>query len=200
MRQIILAAAAACITTGVAAQSLSGFPEEQAVLTAALEARGAGRAGRLLIADRTATFACDLPPDAVVQLDGCSGMRPREESPARVLARLRTSLGASDPALADLRAKSMRSVTIDKQFRLPARQVIWGPGAGKSRRHVAAPDLAIAVSRVGFDAQKKQAVAYVATISWKDPAGSFGEYLLLDRRQGNWTVARRLRVWEMRPE
>ena len=90
-------------------------------------------------------------------------------------------------------------MAVDQAFEWGGEQKLWGPGRGVRRSQLAAPDYAVAFSRVGFDAAKGEALVYVATLSPSDPKRSFGEYLRLERAGGDWKVARRLRVWQLQP-
>ena len=190
-----LAVAALGLGLPCAAQALAN--EERAVLESALEARGVGKAHRVIIADRTATLSCSLSPEELIQLEGCSGMRAPQETPEQLAARLKRSLGAADETVADLRSKSEKDVAVGKPFKLAAKQTLWGPREGAKRSNLFKPDVAVSVSRVGFNKARTQALAYVATMSWTDPKGSFGEYLLLEKSRGKWAIAKRMRVWEL---
>lgn len=172
--------------------------EERAVIEAALEARGVGKHARVTIANRTATFSCSLSREELIQLEGCSGMRPPQETAEQVMARLKGKLAAPDEALADLRAKNEKAAVLDKPFAsLKSQQAFWGPRKDMKRSQLARPDLAVAVSRVGFDKPRRHAVVYVATMSWTDPKGSYGEYVLLEKSGARWKPAKSLRMWQL---
>lgn len=163
--------------------------EERAVLSALLADRLKG-SGTVALENRTATFLCSRSLPDLVQFDGCSGMRNRNESAQDVVARLRRAWpAASEAALADLVAKTERRARIDEPLVIPARQVLRGYGEGGGSE---ATEATVKVSRVGFDAARNEAVAFIAV---RSRGGSTAEYVRLTRSAGgSWRVAERLRT------
>jgi hypothetical protein len=56
-------------------------------------------------------------------------------------------------------------------------------------------EFGIALSRVGFNRKKNQALMHVHYRSHSDPKYTFGCFFLLSKEDGNWTVKRRVMSW-----
>jgi hypothetical protein len=163
--------------------------DERQVLAAALGDRLRADMN-VVLENRTATFLCSRSLPDLVQFEGCSGMRGPAESAEQVMARLKRAWpGVSDTALSDLVAKSERRARIDAPLDVRARQVLRGYGDGVLGE---ATD-AVKVSRVGFDAARREAVLFVA-VRTRDRARSYAEYVRLTRSGNTWGVAERMRL------
>jgi hypothetical protein len=173
--------------TGAAEPKLD--EDERAVLAAALAQRLAGSSGPVMLEDHTANFLCSRSLPDVMQFDGCSGLRRPHETPQEVVAKLRRAWpGVSDAALADLATKGDQRARIEEPLELGVPQVLRGYGEGASGERV---DASIKVSRVGFDAARREAVAFVAV---RSKGRSTAEYLRLERSASGWTVTGRTAV------
>jgi len=166
---------------------------------ALIQTRRLTPSGWLLIDGQTAAFPCNSAPTNIINLGGCSGMKTRDQTPKDVLAWVKSSIpGVDDEAASDLAAKSGNSVAIDKPFSFPTKQIIWSPSVSASfPTDLGTPELAVTLSRVGFDKNRTKALLYIGAMSWTDPSLSFGEYIYLVRDAAAWSVKGTLRVWQM---
>jgi hypothetical protein len=159
--------------------------DERAVLAAAVGDRLGADKGPILLEDHTATFLCSRSLPDVMQFDGCSGLRHRDESPPDVIAKLKRAWpDVSDATLADLLAKGDMRALIDEPLAIPAQQVLRGYGEGGPSERV---DASVKVSRAGFDPGRREAVAFVAVRS-KERGRSFAGYVRLERKTEGWVV------------
>ncbi len=173
--------------------------DEREVMAAALvQTRHPGVSGWLLIDGQTAAFPCDSAPTNVINVGGCSGMKSRVQTPKDVLAWIKSSIPEVDDEMAsDLVEKSGNSVAIDKPFPLAIKQIVWSRSVSASLpADLGTPELAVTLSRVGFNKKGTKALLYIGAISWTDSNLSFGEYIYLVRDAGAWLVKDRLRVWQ----
>lgn len=153
-----------------------------------------------MVADTTASFSCTPDPNRMIRAaDGCSGMRARDESPEHVLIWLQTAMPeVSRETLSDFRVKSELAMKLEGAFPVPVRQILWGPlGTKESPSEVATPDFVVNVSRVGLNVAQTQALVYIGVAAWTDFDRAGGEYLLLKKHSGRWSVAARAKKWEM---
>jgi hypothetical protein len=188
------------VRTLAAAQVLDGT--ERAVIAAALTGtRVIPDSSWILVADHTTTFQCVASSQEIINVGGCSGMRVQSQTADDILSRVHRAIPAIPTSvLADLKARSDTSVPISGALPLPVRQVIWesGGGAPVPSDH-GTPALALAVSRVGFDSGRTKAVLYLGAMSWTDPQESYGEYVYLVKAHDTWSVAGRMRTWQLTP-
>lgn len=163
--------------------------DERAVLAAALGERLQGLRA-VVLENRTATFLCSRSLPDLVQFDGCSGMRGRNESEQEVASRLtRAWPGVSQAALADLLAKAGKRARIDEPLAIAARQVLRGYGEGGGSEPTEAT---VKVSRVGLDPARGEAIAFIAVRPRERRAGS-AEYVRLTRAAGGeWRISARM--------
>jgi hypothetical protein len=160
--------------------------DERAVLAIAVADRLGRDSGTIMLEDHTATFLCSRSLPDVMQLDGCSGMRRENESPQDVIAKLKRALpGVSEAALADLLAKGDQRARIGEPLALPVQQVLRGYGESTPATHT---DASVKVSRVGFDAERREAIAFVAV---RSKERSFTGYVRLERKPEGWAVTGR---------
>ena len=175
---------------------------ERAVIAAALTGtRSIPDSSWILVADHTATFECLASSQDLINIGGCSGMRVQSQTADDVIARLHGAIPAIPiGVLADLKARGNTSVVISGALPLRVRQVIWGPGSGEPiPSDHGNPALAIAVSRVSFDSSRTKAVLYLGAMSWTDARESYGEYIYLVKAHNAWSVAGRMRTWQLAP-
>ncbi len=173
--------------------------DEREVMAAALvQTRHPSASGWLLIDGQTAAFPCNSAPTNIINVDGCSGMKSRDQTLKDVLAWIKSSIPEVDDEVAsDLAEKSGDSVAIDKPFPLAIKQIVWSTSVSASLpAGLGTPELAITLSRVGFDKKRSKGLLYIGAISWTDPSLSFGEYVYLVRDAAAWSVKGRLRVWQ----
>jgi hypothetical protein len=164
--------------------------DERAALAAALASRLGPGMSQVMLERHTATFLCSRSLPDLIQFDGCSGMRRHGESAQEVIAKLRRAWpDASPAALDDLAAKGDMRARVGEPLAISPRQELRGYGEGASP----GVDASIKVSRVGFDASRREAVAFVAARSRKR-ADSFAEYVHLRRDNGRWTVVGRMPI------
>ena len=152
-----------------------------------------------MVADTTASFSCTPDPNRMIRAaDGCSGMRSRDESPEHVLIWLQTAMPqVSRETLSDFRVKSELATKLEGAFPVPIKQILWGPlGTKENSSEVAKPDLVVNVSRVGLNVAHTQALLYIGVAAWTDPDRAGGEYVLLKKDAGRWSVAARAKKWE----
>ena len=166
--------------------------DERAVLAAVLGDRLQGLRA-VVLENRTATFLCSRSLPDLVQFDGCSGMRGRHESEQEVASRLeRAWPGVSEAALADLLAKAGRRARIDEPLDIAARQVLRG--YGERGGEGGAIDATVKVSRVGLDAARGEAVAFIA-VRPRDRRTASAEYVRLTRAaDGAWRITGRMEM------
>lgn len=152
-----------------------------------------------ILADRTTTFDCDPPANTGLNIDGCSGMRTKDESPRDVLRRVALSIdGVTATLTSDLEKKAQKTVLIQKTLPLPTKQIIWGPESRTSiPKDLGIPDFAVYPSRVAFDKNLTRSLVYVGVVSWVDASRSYGEYVYLAKEQNRWIVKGRMRMWKM---
>lgn len=60
----------------------------------------------------------------------------------------------------------------------------------------AGAEYGIALSRVGFNKKKNQALIHVDFRNISDPKFAFGYYFLLSKKDGNWIIKQRVKSWE----
>jgi hypothetical protein len=165
--------------------------DERAVLAGLVAGRLGDDPGPVMLEDHTATFLCSRSLPDVIQFDGCSGLRTRAASPSEVIAQLRSAWPDAGDALADFASKGEVAARIHEPLAIPVQQELRGYGEGGPREHV---DASVKVSRVGFDAARSDAVAFVAVRS-RHRGRSSAEYVHLQRSpDGRWTVIGRTRV------
>jgi hypothetical protein len=174
--------------------------EELRVIAAVVEQVHLPRSPKwFILADRTTTFDCDPPANTGLNIDGCSGMRTKNESPRDVLRKVALSIDGVTAALtSDLEKKAQESVLIQKALPLRAKQIIWGPGSHTTiPKELGVPDFAVYPSRVAFEKNLTRSLVYVGVVSWLDASRSFGEYVYLAKEQNRWVVKSRMRMWKM---
>ena len=58
----------------------------------------------------------------------------------------------------------------------------------------------INVSRVGLNEAHTQALVYIGVAAWTGADRAGGEYVLLRKRSGSWSVGGRAKKWDMGPK
>lgn len=153
--------------------------DEIAVMAAVLDAAYAGTTyGWVMVARRTATFACNPPENNGLTIGGCNGMRFASESAEQRLNAVRKAIPEISKALAtDLLEKSQHPVVITKSLPCAVPQSLWSPGDELRPERLLNPVFAAYFSRVGFNPRHTQALVYLATINWMDSSRSVGQYV-----------------------
>lgn len=200
-----LACVALVLTAASAnAQVASIDEDERAVLASVIaQTRLQGNEKWVMVEDEVATFQCSAT--AMINVGGCGGMRRKTQPEEEVMEWLREQFPAASPELlADFRTKVQFPATIRRPLPLDVKQVLWGRIDEKKRGVVAGgplpkgnPDYLFSVSRVAFDPPHREALAYVAGVSWTDPERQYGEYVYLRSAEGQWSIAARARVWRL---
>lgn len=206
----IMHKARACIVLAlfVAAPALAQVAtlddDELAVLAAAIEqTRLKGNEKWVMVEDDAATFQCGGA--TMINVGGCGGMRRKTQTIDEVMAWLQNQFpDASAMVLANFRTKTEFPATVHRPLPLKVPQVVWGRVGEKKKGVVAGgplpkgnPDYLFNVSRVGFDPQHHEGLAYVAGVSWTDRERQYAEYVYLRNADGKWTVAKQVRVWHL---
>ena len=127
-------------------------------------------------------------------------MRTRDQPIEQVFLWLRGEFPqVSDEVLANFRVRGDIRSKITQPLPLPVKQFLWGPIAGGDEppKEMGNPDLAINVSRVGFNKAHTQALTYIGTASWSGVERAYGEYVFLVKARGSWSVAGKSRMWDM---
>ena len=153
-----------------------------------------------MVTDTTASFSCTPDPNRMIRtVDGCSGMRARDEYPEQVFIWLQTVIPeVSGDTLSDFRLKSELTSKLEGALPVAVKQILWGPSRTKEwPPEVGTPDLLINVSRVGLNEAHTQALVYIGVAAWTGADRAGGEYVLLRKRSGTWSVAGRARKWDM---
>jgi len=183
--------------------------DEMAVLGQMIEATHVkGGEQWFLVANDTANFRCDAKH--MINVGGCNGgMRDKAQKPEEVMAWLHDQFPAAAPELlADFRQKSDFPATVGRPFAIPVKQTLWGPKDGQGgviagepvKKELGPPDYLIAVSRVGFNSDHSEALAYLGAMSWKDPKLSGGEFIYSHKVNGQWAVDKVARTWHLSPQ
>ena len=94
--------------------------------------------------------------------------------------------GFDNSAWSDFVAKNAASVRLQEPIATPWKHKLIFPGDGPSKDWDS-PNLAIFLSRVGFNQKKTEAVVYVLTFSYTDQVDTAGDYFLFRiDKTGRW--------------
>lgn len=158
-----------------------------------------------LVANDTANLRCDAKH--MIDVGGCNGgMRSKSQTPEEVMGWVKESFpGAGPDLLADFRSKNDFPATVSRPFPIEVRQTLWGRkdkdwgvvGGEPMKKDLGAPDYLITVSRVGFNTDHSEALAYLGAMSWKDPKLSGGEYIYAHKVEGKWAVEKVAPTWHL---
>ena len=180
--------------------------EEMAVLGRVITAtRVTGGEKWFMVANDTANFRCDAKH--MISVGGCNGgMRAKDQKPEDVMAWLHESFpAAGQDLLADFHQKNDFPATVSRPLPVDVKQTLWGKTGGAwgavagepVKKEQGAPDYLIAVSRVGFNTDHTEALAYVGAMSWKDPKLSSGAYIYARKANGQWAVEKVAKTWHL---
>lgn len=196
-----LVAVVLTISASARAQGGAGLNDaEREVIGAAIAQTLHPDSARWILVDaHTAIFPCASAPRNIINFGNCSGMKPPDKSVDEVLAGIQNSIaGVDEETVADLRAKSENSVTLNRPFSLFAKQIFWRPGTPFAKpADESKPEFAVVVSRVGFDKNQGKALVYIGAVRWSEPDRSFGDYIFLIKEDSAWTVKGSLRAWQL---
>jgi hypothetical protein len=198
----LLCTGMALAATHAAGQAAALGDDERSVLSAAISARLTPVEKRIGIFNDTASFRCD--GSYVMKAGGCNGgMRTKDQPVEGIISWLAQRFPGIGPrALQDFRTRNESSAAVARLLELNAKQSLldqnWHAIAGEALPEKGAPlDAAFLVSRVGFDPDGKEAVAYVGGIGWGESKQAYGEYLHLRKEAGRWKVVGHAPVWSM---
>lgn len=203
MKKLLSCIALFVLAAPALAQLATLDDDERAVLAAAIEqTRLQGNEKWVMVDNDVATFQCG--GDTTINVGGCGGMRRKTQSVEEVMAWLQNQLpDVGADVLANFRTRTEFPATVGKPLPLHVEQVLWGKTGDRKRGIVAGtaprgnPDYLFNVSRVGFDPAHREALAYVAGVSWADATRQYAEYVHLRNADGKWTVQGRARVWHL---
>jgi hypothetical protein len=154
-------------------------------------------ASRLLIADRTSTFACDNGGENGFNIGGCNGLRTSEESPSDRMAIVRRDIPELESVtVTAFEGLNERSVAIIERIPALAAYYLFSQATlpkGWTYTHL------VYFSKAGFNPAHTQALVYVGILSATDANESKGKYFVLTKRTGKWVLGPGSAVWELAP-
>lgn len=173
--------------------------EEIKVMSIVLDAAYAhADPGWVLFTARTATFACSPPTDIGIDIGGCNGMRDASETPEERLEKVRKEIpNISSDLISDIIAKNRESSSISEPLPIHIKQVLYDPHIKADLKFGGNPTFAVYFSRAGFDSTRTKALVYIGTMNWTDRSKSLGQYLYLEKQDGNWVIRSHAKVWEL---
>jgi hypothetical protein len=135
----------------------------------------------------TLNSKCGEDDSGVPLANGCSFLWVKPDDANSVKRLLRTEWQRLDNATwSDFEAKSAASVHLQDPIVTPWKHELVGP-EDNSREDSQSPDLAIFVSRVGFNQKKTEAIVYVLIFSYMDQVSTAGDYFLFRlNKAGRW--------------
>lgn len=134
---------------------------------------------RVVISDVTLNSKCGPGADPNPNLNGCSFLWIKPDTPGSVKQKLTARWGQMENSTwEDFEAKNAESVRLFEPIATPWKHKLTNAqedfsGAWKS------PDLMLFLSRVGFNKYKTEAVVYVLVFSYLAAGGTGGQYVLL---------------------
>jgi len=155
-----------------------------------------GATGSVMIASKTATFACNPPVDNGFDIGGCSGMRSANVEPEDVMYSVRASIPGVPAALAErLIQVGKDTATLTHAVPVPVKQFLAGPD--KTPSDGLNPEMAFYMSRaaVADSGSGSKALIYVGVVSWKDQSQSQGRYFYLEKSKRGWLVKDKFVIW-----
>jgi hypothetical protein len=178
--------------------STSPSAEEYAVMGAMLDGfHDAGRASHPIVADYTATFDCNSICNGM-KVSGCNGLALNDETSEQRLTIVKRDLPDLDQTtIPDFEAKNRHCSKIADK--IPSQSPFFLFGNDHPQKLPAGWEKAdfFYFSRVGFNAQRTQALVNVSFMSGTDGTRSGGKYFLLRHENGKWIPVESSIVWQL---
>ncbi len=150
---------------------------------------------RILIAESTSTFACGGTICNGFSMGGCNGLRLAGESPAQQLQIVKRDIPLLRlETLDSFEKRNQQCASIRGPIPTSADyRYLNDPGIPKDWKYT----YLVYVSRVGFNADRAQALVDLSTFSAADGTKSGGAYVSLSKLSGKWEVGGTSAVWRL---
>jgi hypothetical protein len=152
---------------------------------------------RILIADKTSTFACGETTENGLSVGGCNGLRGSSETPSeRMAIVLKDITGLKKDTVDEFVRTNQKCVSITRN--IPSKMDYYlfnDPGIPKSWKY----SFLVYFSRVGFNSEHIEALVNVGSFSSVDAKLSEGHYVVLHNLAGKWALGESSAVWKLRP-
>jgi hypothetical protein len=199
---LFLGAGALILMNTLAAQAqaanLEASSDELAVYAAVTDSLSkVDKATKLLIADKTSTFACDESNCNKLSVGGCNGLRDSNETPSsRIAIVLRDLPVLKENTAAEFERVNQQCASI--KHRIPSQSDYYlfnDLEIPKTWRY----SFLVYFSRVGFNFDHTQALLNVGLFSATDANQSKGYYLALQKSDRKWLLGGTSAVWKLMP-
>jgi len=153
---------------------------------------------RVTIYGMTLTTKCGEDGSGAPLLNGCTFFWVKPDNAGTVKKLLQEEWGGFERSTwADFETKNAASVRLDEPIATPWKHKLVFPGDPPAKDS-SSEDLAIFLSRVGFDEKKTEAVVYVLMFSYMKQVNTAGDYFLFRRNEkGQWEPNGRVTYFHM---
>jgi hypothetical protein len=153
---------------------------------------------RVTIFNQTLNTRCGDAAYPSPTVNGCTFLWVKPDDSKTVKNLLRDQWGAmSDETWAGFVEKNAESVRLHEPISTPFKHKLLGP-EDKQTGDWQSPDLALFLSRVGFNRKKTEAVVYVLMFSYMDQVSTAGDYFLFRlSNTGRWEPNGRVTYFSM---